>query len=50
VAEPATSKLSTLALCQWSATRGLVEVRCWKKLCGNANTHSDSNRWLLKTK
>jgi hypothetical protein len=30
MAERATSKLSTLALCQWPATSGLGEVRCWQ--------------------
>ena len=48
VAEPATSKLSNLALCQRSAIRGLVEVRCWQSSA--AKNTLDSNGWLLKTK
>ena len=46
VAEPAASKLATIALCQRSAIRGLVEVRCWRRSA--AMNTLDSNGWLLR--
>ena len=46
VAEPAASKLSNIALCQRSAIRGLVEVRCWRRSA--AMNTLDSNGWLLR--